>query len=161
MSLTNKIIKGSDLMLFKDGKSIAHATSHTLTITPELSEINTKDTGLWGYSEVTKIGWTLNSEHMYVQSAFEDMFNQGVVSGEKFEVYFGLKHGYKGGSDYNPAYTYNVTDDGNWTPDLTTYLAHGYCFINNISVSAQAGDNATFSVDMTGVGPLQLGYYTA
>ena len=161
MALTNKIIKGSDLMLFKDGQSIAHASNHTLNITPEVSEISSKDTGLWTMSEVTKIGWNITAEHLYVQSAFENMFNLGVTSGDKFQVYFGLKKGYKGGSDYNSSYSYNVTEDGAWTPDTNTYMLCGYVLIDSIDISAQAGDNATFSVSMTGVGPLSLGYYTA
>ena len=40
----SNIIKGDDLMLFdSEGKSIAFATSHTLTITANSSEINSKD----------------------------------------------------------------------------------------------------------------------
>ena len=161
MALTNKIIKGSDLMIFKDGVSIAHASSHNLSITPEISKINSKDAGLWGMSEVTGISWTLSAEHLYVKSAFEQMFNLAVTSGEKFEVYFGLKSGYKGSDSYNANATVNVTDDGNWTPDSTANLLHGYVLISSLSVSAAAGENATFSVEMQGAGALQLGTYSA
>ena len=54
MSVTPKqIIKGDDLMLFiPDGsngyKSIAYATSHTLTMSAETTDVNTKDHGEWG-----------------------------------------------------------------------------------------------------------------
>lgn len=159
----NKIIAGSDLMLFKDGKSIAHASNHTLTIEPQLSEVSTKDTGLWGMSEVTKINWSINAEHMYVQSQFVDMFDQAMATDPKFEVYFGLKEGYKGSAQYSSSYSYNTSSSnlGSWTPEVSnnSYLFYGDVIINSLEVSAQAGENATFSVSMTGVGPLQRSTY--
>lgn len=163
MSLTNKIIAGSDLMLFKDGKSIAHASNHTLSIQPQLSEINTKDTGLWGMSEVTRINWSISAEHMYVEKEFEALFDQAMASDPKFTAYFGLKEGYKGSAQYNSAYSYNVTDDGAWTPEVSnsSYLFKGSVIIDSLEVSAQAGENATFSVSMTGIGPLAKAKYTA
>ena len=57
----SNIIKGDDLMLFdSEGKSIAFATSHTLTITANSSEINSKDHGQWGASEINKINWEMS-----------------------------------------------------------------------------------------------------
>lgn len=161
MALTNKIVKGSDLMLFKDGVSIAHASSHSVSITPEIAEVNSKDTGIWGMKEITKINWTISAEHLYVESEFENIFNLAVTTGEAFDVYFGLKSGYKGSESYNSNATVNVTADGDWTPDSTANLLHGKVLISSISVSAAAGENATFSVEMQGVGALQLGKYSA
>ena len=159
MALTNKIIKGSDLMIFKNGKSIAHASSHSLTISPEIAEVSSKDTGLWGMSEVTRINWTLSAEHLYVKSAFEEMFNLAVTTGDKFEVYFGLKSGYKGSESYNANADVNVSEDGNWAPSTEDTMLHGYVLVSSLSVSASAGENATFSVELQGVGALQLGTY--
>ena len=39
------VIKGGDLMLFVGGKSIAYATSHTLSISADTKENSSKDSG--------------------------------------------------------------------------------------------------------------------
>ena len=39
------VIKGRDLMLFINGKSIAFATSHSLTISMDTTETTSKDSG--------------------------------------------------------------------------------------------------------------------
>lgn len=39
------VIKGGDLMLFVGGKSIAYATSHTLSISAGTKETSSKDSG--------------------------------------------------------------------------------------------------------------------
>lgn len=41
----NKVIKGADLMIFADSKSIALATNHTLTISADTKETSSKDSG--------------------------------------------------------------------------------------------------------------------
>ena len=43
-----KIIKGDDLMLFDaEGKSLAFATSHQLSISADAVETSSKDGGVW------------------------------------------------------------------------------------------------------------------
>ena len=39
------IIKGGDMMLFVNGKSIGYATNHTLSINTDTKETSTKDSG--------------------------------------------------------------------------------------------------------------------
>jgi len=60
-------IKGGDLMLFVDGKSIAYATNHTLEINAETSDTSNKDEGAgdWATQEVTLLSWTASSENLY------------------------------------------------------------------------------------------------
>lgn len=41
----NNVIKGGDLMVFADNKSIALATNHTLTISADTKETSSKDSG--------------------------------------------------------------------------------------------------------------------
>ena len=49
------VIKGRDLMLFINGKSIAFATSHSLSISMDTTETTSKDSGgKWGKSNVGK-----------------------------------------------------------------------------------------------------------
>ena len=64
-------IKGGDLMLFVNGKSIAYATSHTLSISADTVDTSNKDEGGgdWADSEVGKLSWTCQSENMYADNA--------------------------------------------------------------------------------------------
>ena len=59
------VIKGGDLMLFVDGKSIAFATNHTISINADTKETSTKDNGgFWQVSEVGMLSWTCTSENL-------------------------------------------------------------------------------------------------
>jgi predicted secreted protein len=52
-------IKGKDLMLFVAGKSIALATSHTMTVDGDIKEITNKDSGgNWTENELNMLSWS-------------------------------------------------------------------------------------------------------
>lgn len=60
-----KTIKGSDLMVFVGGKSIALATSHTLSITADSSELEHKDTeGDFADVQINKMSWEATTENL-------------------------------------------------------------------------------------------------
>lgn len=50
-------IKGSDLMLFVAGKSVAYATSHTLSVSADTTDTSNKDEGGggWASSDINKL----------------------------------------------------------------------------------------------------------
>lgn len=72
MARVKDIQKGTDIMVFigetlgasTTYKSIAHATSHTLSISGETVEVNSKDFGEFGSSNVNKITWEMSSENL-------------------------------------------------------------------------------------------------
>ena len=68
MANVKNIQKGTDIMVFvkQDGvyKSIAHATSHTFSMSGETQEVNSKDYGEFGSSTVNKINWEITSENL-------------------------------------------------------------------------------------------------
>ena len=74
-------IKGGDMMLFLNSKSIAYATSHTLTISGDTQDTSNKDEGGgdWASNEISKLSWTAQSENMYSidgkGSNFDDLFD--------------------------------------------------------------------------------------
>lgn len=85
------IIKGDDLMLFnEEGKSIAFATSHTLSISADAVDTSSKDHGIWGANEVNKITWEITSENLYTSAAYDELFDK-MVAREAITVYFGTK----------------------------------------------------------------------
>jgi predicted secreted protein len=60
------IINGGDLMFFINGKSVAFATSHKLTINAETVETSSKDSGgKWVTKSVKKLSWNGTTENLY------------------------------------------------------------------------------------------------
>jgi hypothetical protein len=65
-NINDQIVNGGDLMLFIDGKSIAFATNHTLSISAETAETSSKDTGgMWVAKAIRKVSWTMSTENLY------------------------------------------------------------------------------------------------
>jgi len=143
--MANTIIKGDDLMLFDaSGHSIAFATSHVLTISADAQEINTKDHGIWGGSEVGKISWEITSENLYTGEAYDTLFNS-MVARTAIDVYFGTK------TENDPDKTVANGDYQYWT-GASGYT--GKAFITSLVANANTGENATFSVTLTGTGKI-------
>lgn len=147
--MANKIIKGRDLMLFDSaGKSFAFATNHTLTITAETTDISSKDHGIWGATEVSKYTWEIQSENLFTEKAYGDIFDT-MMQGDAIEVRFGLKTT-PAPADDTPADSSKLT---NWTAGSTYYT--GKALITSLTANANNGDNATFSVTLTGVNQIK------
>lgn len=148
------IIKGRNMMLFVGTgttvKSIAQATNHTLTISAETVDISTKDiySGKWQASELNTLNWSATSENLVCDDpqgvSYEDLVEY-MIAGTKLTGVFGMRTG-----DYNGEA--NVTTGG-WTPLVSDGLK-GEMIITNLVKNAPNGDNASFTVDFTGVGPL-------
>lgn len=147
--MANTIIKGRDLMLFNsDGHSYAYATNHTLSITAETSDISSKDHGVWGASEVSKYSWEITTENLYTVDDYDSLFN-AMIAGSPITVRFGLKQ--------TPADPTMTPADGNlalpyWTSQNSFY--QGKVIITSLTVNANNGDNATYSLTLTGVGSI-------
>lgn len=156
MSVTPKqIIKGDDLMLFiPDGsngyKSIAYATSHTLTMSAETTDVNTKDHGEWGSTTVNKISWTINTENLYTNEDFDTLFDL-MVAKQKIKVVFGAKKEASsvivadGDAEY---YTPANTD----AASSNAHMKEGYVLITSLTANTPSGENATFTAEFRGVG---------
>ena len=148
--MANNIIKGRDLMLFNsDGHSYAYATNHTFTMNAETTDISSKDHGVWGAVEVSKYSWEITSENLYTTEEYDALFTS-MTSGEPITVRFGLKQ-----TPDNPALN---PADGNtslpyWTSQNSFY--QGKAIITSLVANANNGENATFSITLTGVGSIQ------
>ena len=130
-------------------KSIAQSTNHTLTISADTVDISTKDiySGKWQTSELNTLSWSASSENLVCDdpqgASYEDLVEY-MFNGTKIWGVFGIKS--NGNTDAN------VTTGG-WTP-LTSDGLKGQMIITNLVKNAPNGDNASFTVDFTGVGPL-------
>lgn len=144
---TTKIVRGDDLMLFDNEQhSIAFATSHTLTLTSDVTEISCKDSGIWKEAKVNKLGWEITSENLYSTEEYTKLYAKW-TNATPIVAYWGTA--------YMPSGTENGVDSPTayWQP-APTPLSYGNVIITNLSVNAASGDNATFSVTLQGIGKL-------
>ena len=135
-------------MLFVDGKSIAYATSHTLSISGDTQDTSNKDEGggNWASSEVSILNWTASSDNLYSTDGegnnFADLFDI-MIAKTPVQAVFCLKS------------QMNLTDvpTGGWTPSVPKYV--GNVVITSLEVNAPNGEYATFTAQFTGVGALE------
>lgn len=161
------IVKGGEIMLFvstTDGtgyKSIAQATNHTLTISADTIDISTKDihAGKWTAADVNMLSWTCSSENLVCDDpqgvSYEDLVEMMINKQEIYGV-FGQYGNKTAGTDSTTG-DVNVPEGG-WIPtnnDTKKDGLKGKMVITNLVKNAPNGDNASFTVDFTGVGPLE------
>lgn len=152
----SQIIKGDDLMVFVGDKSIAWATSHTRSLSADVTETSTKDHGIYGGKEVNKITWEISSENLYSDSSYDEL-EAVMLSRQKVTLKWGKKN------EDDPEKTVADGDYDNWTP-LTPEKAEtgdvlyrqGDAYITSLSVNAASGANATFSVTFSGTGAIKV-----
>lgn len=146
------IIKGDELMLFKNGAALAYATSHTLTITGNTVDISSKDHGFWGASEIGNITWEIQSENLYTDDDYNALFN-AMLNKSEVTVVFGKATNYNA-NGLKPA----DAEQGDTRPEAwTAPTAAGYkgkAIITSLTTNANTGENATFSVTLTGKGAI-------
>lgn len=158
---------GGDIMLFYyDGASytsIAHGTSHQLSLSTQTEDINTKDAGKFGLTEVSRIQWSITADHLYTRDGWNTFYSYMTANttvnpdANKITVVFGEKDGSTPGTD-----DVNIKADGNWVPESTySYVYSGVAVINSLNLNAQNGQKATISVELQGQGALSKGLPTA
>lgn len=157
MANSNTIVKGQELMLFQNGESIAFATSHTLTVTGNTTDISSKDHGFFAASALTSITWEISSENLYTDNAYNKLFDAMVNKREPITVVFGHY------SDDASLAIAGIADSAteSWTAPTTTVYYEGKAYITSLTANAANGDNATFSITLSGVGKLEQKNYEA
>lgn len=141
------IVKGDALMLFMGGEALAYAKNHTLTITGNTVDISSKDHGYWGASEVGNLTWEIQTENLYTQENYDDLFD-AMVAKTPVDVVFANAANY----DENGLKAVGGTVE-KWTAS-TTSGHKGKAVITSLTVNANTGENATYSATFTGTGPI-------
>lgn len=143
------IIKGNKLMVFLNDAPIAFATSHSLSITVNTSEVSTKDHGDFPSVIGNNITWEITTENLYSDNA-ESALWAAMKTMQPVTVKFAPA------SNYNNATSQKgivgVESAAEWAAG--TAIASGKALITSLSVNAPSGDNATLSATFTGVGEL-------
>ena len=140
-------------MLFVGGKSIAFATSHTLSISADTKETSSKDSGgKWQTSEVGVLSWTCSSENLCGNSTagigFDELFAY-MVARKPITGVFALE----GDSTNLEENKLDAVPTAGWKPKANDGYT-GQMIITNLEKNAPNGENATIKVDFTGVGAL-------
>ena len=143
--MSKKILKGDQIQLWDyNNGTLAYATSHTLTLTGNTTDISSKDHGWWTATSVGSLTWEITAECLYTYSDFDLLFNK-MISNEKIHLVWGEVDNY----DPNGL----TTTGGNvqkWISSPNFYS--GYAMITSINANANTGENATYSVTFTGAG---------
>lgn len=147
------VIKGGDLMLFVGGKSIAYATSHSLSISADTKETSSKDSGgKWQTSEVGTLSWTCSSENLCGNTSagigFDELFEY-MVARKPITGVFALE----GDSTNFDEGKLDAVPTAGWKAKANDGYT-GQMIITNLEKNAPNGENATIKVDFTGVGAL-------
>ena len=143
------IIKGSKLMVFLGGSPIAFATSHSLSITVNTTEVSTKDHGDFPSVIGNNITWEITTENLYSDTGESALWN-AMKTMQPVTVSFAPASNYSNTTAQQGIV--GVQGAQGWTAG--TAIASGKALITSLSVNAPAGDNATLSATFTGVGEL-------
>ena len=150
------IIKGKKLMLFVKKSnsyvSVGYATNHTLSTSASTIDVSHKDLvdaggGKWDDQDIDTLSWTISTENFYANDAegvsFTELFGY-YAAGTELDVKFGVA-----------ADSSTGVPTGGWTAPATGALS-GKAIITSIDVNAPVGDNASYSITLTGKGPLTV-----
>lgn len=151
----SNFIKGNDLMLFDaSGHSFAFATSHSLSVNAETSDISTKDHGFYGATDVTNLTWEITSDCLYTEEDFDKIFDM-MIARNAVDLYFGVKAADELDKDGLTTAGGNYAGKDSivaWNKGETVYKGKG--IITSLQANANTGENATYSVTISGQGAL-------
>lgn len=135
------IILGTELMLFKGGKALAAATNCKLTLNANTLETSSKDSGKWTSNQAAKLSWTCSSDNLFTIEDYADLMD-ACIAREEVEIQFSTV------KDFD---TKDGVGDG-WEAENNGYK--GKAIITSVDMNAPDGDNATYSISLTGSGAL-------
>lgn len=148
------IIKGSKLMVFIGDSPIAFATSHSLNLTMNTTEVSSKDHGDFPAVIAQNISWEVTTENLYSDAGQTALWN-AMKTMQPVTIKFAEASNYSN----TTAQQGIVGPQGpqgpqGWTVDTSHIIASGTALVTSLSVNAPAGDNATISATFTGSGSL-------
>ena len=136
---TTGIVDGTIIRLTFNGEKVVHAQSSSLSVSTELTEISSKDTGGGKWAEQTpgKLSFSGSCEGLYSQ---DDLI--GTEARADFETLF----------DAQVAQTQVAVK---WTTGITGDTEYsGLAYITSLEMSAPNAESATYSFQITGTGAL-------
>lgn len=148
------IIKGSMLMVFYNDNPIGFATSHSLSLTLNTTEVSTKDHGDAPAIIPQTVSWEIQAENLY-SDAGELTYMQLMMAKSPVTIKFCKASNYDEQDEKGVIVAEGVEQASkDWTPDSQNIIATGQAYVTSFQINAPAGDNATMSVTFTGNGAI-------
>ena len=158
----SQLVKGDELWLFLgtasgSEKPTCFATQHSLSRSLSTTSVSSKDHGNTSYVIPGEGSWTCSTEALMSIAtgdagamAFENVMD-AYDSGNKVYVKFGKLSNYSAAGIVNVDVAGTAQANG-WELDTPYWSGEGY--ITSLQASGGHGDSATFSIEITGIGPL-------
>ena len=156
-----KIVLGEKVQLWVKDKSgatptcLAMATSLSVEISADATDISSKDSGRWASSLLGKISWTASASNLFTVADYSKLIDV-MVANTPIEIVFATVKNYdtvtSGTTDSEGMFT---NTPAIWESNDDMY--HGKVIVTSISLSANNGEVTTYDVSFTGVGALQKG----
>lgn len=134
-------IEGKDLMVFIGTTTkiaVALAKSHKLSIKHASRESSSKDSGIWTSKSKGRLSWDISCDCLVTYDAstnnFESLFD-AMIARTPVTLTWALASG------TSPA----------WAVDTTRDIYIGMAYIDSLEVNASDGDDATATVQFTGI----------
>lgn len=146
MLQNSDIVKGSMLQVQVGGDILGFATSHSLSITTNTTEVSTKDHGDYPAIIAQTLSWEVTCENLYTDAneaaliAIQTAKTPVTVTFCKVSNYDANDEKGIVGNSSKPAWT--VGDQ----------ILTGQAYLTSFQLNAPAGDNATISCTFTGSG---------
>lgn len=134
---------------------LAMATSLSVEISADATDISSKDSGRWSSSLLGKISWTASASNLFTVADYSKLIDV-MVANTPIEIVFATVKNYdtvtSGDTDSEGMFSNTPTV---WESNDDMY--HGKVIVTSISLSANNGEVASYDVSFTGVGALQKG----
>lgn len=141
--------RGRNLMVFADGKAIALATNHTLTISPSILEDRTKDDGDQPVAEFDTYTWGITTDSIVGKNPIDEELTivaliDKMLAMQSIDVAF------------DTTSTLGALPSTGWAPDegISYPYTTGTAWIESISISAGSTGYATANISFKGQGKL-------
>ena len=138
-------INGSAIMAFINGKSIALATNHTLSISSDQIDVSCKDMGSFSASMPGKVSWEITTENLYAIEDFNTLF-EAMINKTPVEIKYGEPVDYSVNGLAN--------SDFYWSEPTENYYV-GKAVITSLQQNAPNGEIATASCTFSGYGKIE------
>lgn len=147
--MSKQIIEGSNLMLFSNvGGSgstmtaLAAATSCKIGLKGNVQSKKSKDSGCWDESDITTLSWEASSDNLFTVEDYKTLMT-AMISRLPINLQF---------STVKNSDSVNGMPVTGWTANADGFK--GLALITSLEATGNNGDNATYSISLTGSGPL-------
>lgn len=144
--------------------SVAFATNHTFSISAETTDVSSKDHGIYGAQEISKITWELTTENLTStaeENGYNTLYNY-MLEQRVIPVMFALVDSAAtdeiiGQTPQSWSIGTEIIQQGDFNPhNLHRSNVIGEGIITSLTLNANNGETSTFSATITGTSTLQI-----